>query len=68
MRRHKRDPSQRSFNRGYQAAIHDKPLSSNPFNDDNPQAFHWTRGWREGRHDHWDGFNEMTAQQKVVNL
>lgn len=68
MRKHKRDPAHRSYLKGYQAAIQGRSLSTCPYQDDSTLAYHWSRGWREGRQDHWAGFNELTYQQKVGNL
>ena len=39
-----------------------------PYKEDSPMAFHWTRGWREGREDYWNGFNQYSFQQKAANF
>lgn len=68
MRRQKRDPVHRSYLKGYQAAIHGRSLNTCPYQMDSPLGYHWSRGWREGREDHWSGYNEFTFQQKAVSL
>lgn len=54
MRRLKRDPMERAFQRGYRYGIHGKSHELCPFTQpDTRQA--WINGWREGRNDNWDG-------------
>lgn len=54
MRRLKRDPVERAFQRGYKYGIQGKSRDLCPFSQaDARQA--WLSGWREGRSDNWDG-------------
>lgn len=54
MRRLKRDPMERAFQRGYRYGISGKSQELCPFTQsDTRQA--WINGWREGRSDNWDG-------------
>lgn len=68
MKKHKRDQEHRSFVKGYQAALQGRSLDVIPYKEDSPMAFHWTRGWREGREDYWNGFNQYSFQQKAANF
>ncbi|HAZ80205.1 MAG TPA: ribosome modulation factor [Porticoccaceae bacterium] len=68
MKKHKRDPEQRSYVKGYQAAIQGRSLSICPHQENTKTAFQWSRGWREGRQDGWSGFNRETCQKKATNL
>ena len=51
MKKHKRDPEHRSYVKGYQAAIQGRSLSVCPHQENTTIAYHWSRGWREGRQD-----------------
>ncbi|AYN94894.1 MULTISPECIES: ribosome modulation factor [Pseudomonas] len=55
MRRLKRDPMERAFQRGYQHGVSGKSRDLCPFNHQKIRQA-WMNGWREGRGDHWDGF------------
>jgi len=68
MRRQKRDSSQRAFIKGYQAGFNGRNKSTCPHSDETAIAQDWCNGWREGREDNWDGYNEQACQQKVINL
>ena len=68
MKKHKRDPEHRSYVKGYQTAIQGRSLSVCPYQEDTTMAYHWLRGWREGREDGWSGYNASTCQQKAGNL
>ena len=68
MRRHKRNPAQRSYIKGYQAAISGRTQESCPYQHGTTPSEHWMRGWLEGREDQQSGYNTMTLQQKVGNL
>ncbi len=68
MRKQKRDPSHRAFVKGYQAGFHMKTKSHCPHQETSHTGQEWLRGWREGRQDHWIGFNEQACQQKVSAL
>ncbi|WP_353408176.1 ribosome modulation factor [Pseudoteredinibacter isoporae] len=67
MKRSKRDPFNRAFNKGYQAGIEEKSRSSCP-HENSAARQHWINGWREGREDHWNGFNRMAQAQKISNM
>jgi len=68
MRRQKRDTSHRAFIKGYQAGINGRTKSTCPHSEDTSIAQDWFNGWREGREDNWNGYNEQACQQKVANL
>ena len=68
MKKHKRDLANRSYSKGYQASVQGRSLSTCPYTVDSIMAYHWSRGWREGREDFWSGFNPQAFQQKVSNL
>ena len=68
MRRQKRDSSQRAFIKGYQAGFNGRNKSTCPHSDEKAIAQDWCNGWREGREDNWNGYNEQACQQKVMNL
>ena len=68
MKKKKKDLTSRAFSKGYQASIQGKPLSACPHMVNSNMAYHWARGWREGREDFWSGFKQQAFQQKVINL
>jgi ribosome modulation factor len=68
VKKHKRDLEHRSFVKGYQAAVQGRSLEVLPYQEHSAMAFHWSRGWREGRKDYWDGFNQFSCQQKAASL
>ncbi|HBO15612.1 MAG TPA: ribosome modulation factor [Porticoccaceae bacterium] len=68
MKKHKRDLAHRYYLKGYQASIQRRSLTTCPHSVDSNAAYHWCRGWREGREDFWAGFNQQAFQQKVINL
>ena len=68
MKTQKRDSSHRAFLKGYQAGYGGKPRTFCPHIADTYNAIEWQRGWREGREDHWSGYNQFTSHQKVANL
>lgn len=68
MKKHKRNQDHRLFIKGYQAAIQQRALATCPYQQHSTMAYHWSRGWREGREDYWSGFNQATFQQKAANL
>ena len=68
MKKRKRDLATRSFLKGYQASIQGRSLYTCPHNVDSNLAYHWNRGWREGKVDFWNGFNQQAFQQKVINI
>ena len=68
MRRQKRDSSQRAFIKGYQAGFNGRNKTTCPHSNNTSIAQDWLNGWREGREDNWNGYNEQTCQQKVANF
>jgi ribosome modulation factor len=68
VKKHKRDQEHRSFVRGYQAATQGRSLAVIPYQENTTMAYHWARGWREGREDYWNGFNQASFQQKAASL
>jgi len=68
VKKHKRDQEHRSFVKGYQAAVQGRTLAAIPYQENSIMAFHWSRGWREGKEDYWNGFNQHSFQQKAANL
>ncbi len=65
MKSKKRDGSERAFNHGYKAAISGKPIHNNPHEKEDLKL-QWTFGWREGRHDHWDGHTGISGLHKGI--
>jgi ribosome modulation factor len=68
VKKHKRDQDHRSYVKGYQAAIQERSLATCPYQEQSIMAYHWSRGWREGREDYWNGFNQASFQQKAASL
>ncbi|WP_188151433.1 ribosome modulation factor [Teredinibacter waterburyi] len=67
MKSQKRSHSERAFARGYRAAVTGKSRTLCPHvNGDARQE--WLTGWREGREDHWNGFNTLAQVQKLQNM
>ena len=67
MRRLKRDPMERAFQRGYQHGIHGKSRELCPFMQ--PAVRHaWMNGWREGRNDNWDGVVGSNAVHRLTTV
>lgn len=67
MKRQKRSHVERAFSKGYQAAMSGRSWSSCPFETGEARQM-WMSGWREGREDHWSGFNTHTQIQKLSNM
>lgn len=67
MKRQKRNQIERAFSKGYQAGIDGRSRSLCPHDNGNTRQ-NWLTGWREGREDHWNGFNRAAAAQKISNL
>ncbi len=64
MRRLKRDPMERAFQRGYQHGVYGKSRELCPFQQpDTRQA--WLNGWREGRTDNWDGLTGIAGVHRL---
>ena len=67
MKRQKRNQPERAFSRGYQAGIEGRSRTQCP-HDSDPTRQNWLSGWREGREDHWNGYNRAAQAQKMSNL
>lgn len=67
MRRQKKNSSLRAFSRGYRAGVAGKSRSFCPHITGDIRH-EWLTGWREGREDHWNGFNTLAQVQKIQNL
>jgi ribosome modulation factor len=67
MKTQKRHQIERAFSKGYQAGIDGRSRSLCPHDNGNTRQT-WLTGWREGRTDHWDGFNRAAQAQKLSNL
>ncbi len=67
MKRQKRTGIDRAQIRGYQAGVNGKSRSLCPH--EAGEARHiWLSAWREGREDHWDGYNTLAQIQKLSNF
>ncbi len=60
MKRQKRDPIERAFERGYQIGLAGKSKSLCP-TETGPSHQEWLNGWRQGRDDYWGGMKPMSA-------
>ncbi|BFM16427.1 ribosome modulation factor [Maricurvus nonylphenolicus] len=67
MKRQKRNQIERAFSKGYNAGIEGRSRSLCPHENGNMRQT-WLSGWREGREDHWDGFNRAAQAQKLSNF
>lgn len=67
MKRQKRNLNERAYSRGYQAGVSGKSRSDCPHETAGPRDT-WLTGWREGREDHWNGFNSFAQAQKLSNM
>lgn len=64
MKRKKRDSSARAFSRGYLAGAAGKSRSICPHTSGEVRQ-DWLTGWREGREDHWAGYNTMAHAHRL---
>ena len=67
MKSQKRDQQARAYSKGYQAGIDGRSRSNCPHENKNTRET-WMSGWREGRNDHWDGYNRAAQAQKISNF
>ncbi len=67
MKRQKRNHTDRAFHKGYQAAMSGRSWDQCPFETGEARQL-WMSGWREGREDHWRGFDTRTQLQKFSNM
>ncbi|WP_025732690.1 ribosome modulation factor [Carnimonas nigrificans] len=63
MKKHKRDPSQQAFSRGYKAGISGRSRDLCTTQLINLRAA-WLNGWREGRSDQWEGMTGVSGIHK----
>ena len=67
MKRQKRAPTERALSRGYQAGVTGKSRTLCPH--EAGEARHvWITGWREGREDHWNGYNTLAQVQRLHSM
>jgi ribosome modulation factor len=67
MKSQKRNQIERAFGKGYTAGIEGRSRSICPHENGNARQT-WLTGWREGREDHWNGYNRAAQAQKLSNL
>ncbi|TVZ39436.1 ribosome modulation factor [Alteromonadaceae bacterium 2753L.S.0a.02] len=67
MRRQKRTSPVRAFSRGYRVGVAGKSKGLCPHTTGDARH-EWLTGWREGREDHWNGFNTLAQVQKIQNF
>ena len=67
MKRQKRNQPERAYSRGYQVGVDGRSRYLCP-HDSGTTRQNWLNGWREGREDHWSGFNRAAQAQKLGNL
>lgn len=67
MKRQKRNFSERALTRGYRAGVSGKSRSLCPHGSGDARHM-WLSGWRDGREDHWNGFNTLAQVQKIINM
>jgi ribosome modulation factor len=67
MKRQKRNQIERAFSKGYQAGIEGRSRNLCPHENTSVRQ-NWINGWREGREDHWNGFNRAAQAQKMTNF
>lgn len=61
MKKQKRDPEQRAFNRGYIAGIKGRSKEVCPLG----HRQSWLAGWRVGRCDQWDGLMGVAGLHRL---
>ena len=67
MKRQKRSRSDVAISRGYQAGYSGLSRDKCPYETGDPRH-QWLSGWREGREDHWNGYNTAASVQKISFL
>ena len=67
MRRLKRDPMERAFQRGYEHGVSGKSQDTCPFNNPSTRQ-NWINGWREGRADRWDGYTGISGVHRLNEM
>ena len=67
MKRQKRAITEKALSRGYKAGMSGKSRNLCPH--ESGEARHlWLSGWREGREDHWNGYNTLAQVQRLQSL
>lgn len=64
MKRHKRNMSDRAYQRGYQAGLKGKSQDQCP-HETGDSRLEWVTGWREGRVDNWEGYTGIASVHKM---
>lgn len=67
MKSQKRNHADRAYGKGYQAGISGRSRDLCP-HEGGVARHEWISGWREGREDHWSGFNRAAQAQKLSNF
>lgn len=67
MRSQKRNPIEKAFTKGYQAAMSGKSWAACPFESGKARVI-WMNGWREAREDHWSGLDTRSQVQKLSSF
>lgn len=65
MKKQKRDLQERAYQRGYRAGLDGRHQDMCP-HILAAMRDQWLAGWREGRVDHWNGFNAASGIQKMA--
>lgn len=67
MKTQKRSHSDKAYAKGYQTGVAGKSMSNCPHISGEARQ-NWMTGWREGREDHWNGFNTQAQVQRISNF
>jgi ribosome modulation factor len=67
MKKHKRDVSNRHFDRGYMAGNQGKSRDDCPHSQQNHRE-QWLAGWRDGRTDYWDGVTGSATLPRMHSI
>jgi ribosome modulation factor len=67
MKRQKRDPLGRAYQKGYMAGLEGRSKSLCP--EGKPEIHQeWMNGWREVRSDQWDGFTGVRGIHRINEI
>lgn len=64
MKRHKRDKSNRTYDKGYQVGLAGRSSDYCP-HEAAALRQHWLSGWRDGRGDQFDGLTGVSGVHKL---
>ncbi|WP_419536655.1 ribosome modulation factor [Endozoicomonas sp.] len=67
LKRHKRDKSDRAFNKGYQVGLSGRSKDICPHQEPDLRQS-WLSGWREGRVDNWEGMTGISGLHRMYNF